>query len=51
MRLALTAIGFWKILAGNVLAMAAMLGYFETRHRGWWSRFRERWEVMQLRRN
>ena len=38
-------------LAGNVLAMAAMLGYFETRHRGWWSRFRERWEVLQLRRN
>jgi hypothetical protein len=48
---ALTALGFWKILAGNVLAMAAMLGYFETRHRGWWSRFRERWEVLQLRRN
>ncbi len=44
-------LGFWKILAGNVLAMAAMLGYFETRHRGWWSRFRERWEVLQLRRN
>ena len=32
---ALTALGFWKILAGNVLAMVAMLGYFETRHRGW----------------
>ena len=48
---ALTALGFWKILAGNVLAMAAMLGYFETRHRGWWSRFRDRWEVLQLRRN
>jgi hypothetical protein len=48
---ALTALGFWKILAGNVLAMIAMLGYFETRHRGWWSRFRERWEVLQLRRN
>ena len=48
---ALTALGFWKILGGNVLAMAAMLGYFETRHRGWWSRFRERWEVLQLRRN
>jgi hypothetical protein len=48
---ALAELGFWKILAGNVLAMAAMLGYFETRHRGWWSRFRERWEVLQLRRN
>jgi hypothetical protein len=48
---ALTALGFWKILAGNVLAMIAMLGYFETRHRGWLSRFRERWEVLQLRRN
>ena len=47
---ALTALGFWKILAGNVLAMIAMLGYFETRHRGWLSRFRERWEVLQLRR-
>jgi hypothetical protein len=48
---ALAALGFWKILAGNILAMAAMLGYFETRHRGWWGRFRERWEVLQLRRN
>lgn len=48
---ALAALGFWKILAGNVLAMLAMLGYFETRHRGWMSRFRERWEVLQLRRN
>jgi hypothetical protein len=48
---ALAALGFWKILAGNVLAMVAMLGYFETRHRGWMSRLRERWEVLQLRRN
>jgi hypothetical protein len=48
---ALTALGFWKILAGNVLAIIAMLGFFETRHRGWWSRFRDRWEVLQLRRN
>jgi hypothetical protein len=48
---ALAELGFWKILAGNVLAMVAMLSYFETRHRGWWSRFRERWEVLQLRRN
>jgi len=48
---ALAELGFWKILAGNVLAMAAMLGYFETRHRGWWARFRERWEVLQLRRD
>ncbi|HVB79470.1 MAG TPA: hypothetical protein VNE82_05890 [Candidatus Binataceae bacterium] len=48
---ALTALGFWKILAGNVLAMIAMLSYFETRHRGWLSRFRDRWEVLQLRRN
>jgi hypothetical protein len=48
---ALAALGFWKILAGNVMAMIAMLGYFETRHRGWLARFRERWEVLQLRRN
>jgi len=48
---ALAALGFWKILAGNVLAMVAMLGYFETRHRGWLARFRDRWEVLQLRRN
>ncbi len=48
---ALTALGFWKILAGNVLAMVAMLSYFETRHRGWLARFRDRWEVLQLRRN
>jgi hypothetical protein len=48
---ALTALGFWKILAGNVLAMIAMLSYFETRHRGWLARFRERWEVLQLRRS
>ena len=48
---ALTALGFWKILAGNVLAMIAMLSYFETHHRGWMARFRDRWEVLQLRRN
>lgn len=48
---ALTALGFWKILAGNVLAMIAMLSYFATRHRGWLERFRNRWEVLQLRRN
>ena len=44
---ALAALGFWKILVGNVLAMIAMLGYFETRHRGWLSRLRERWGVLQ----
>jgi hypothetical protein len=48
---ALAALGFWKILAGNVLAMASMLAFFETRHRGWLARFRERWEVLQLRRS
>jgi hypothetical protein len=48
---ALATLGFWKLLTGNVLAIVAMLGYFETRHRGWMSRFRERWEVLQLRRN
>lgn len=48
---ALDALGFWKILAGNVLAMIAMLIYFETQHRGWMPRLRERWEVLQLRRN
>ncbi len=48
---ALTALGFWKILVGNVLAIVAMLSYFETRHRGWLARFRDRWEVLQLRRN
>lgn len=47
---AIAALGFWKILAGNVLAMVAMLIYFETRHRGWLARFRERWEVLQLKR-
>ncbi|HLK86644.1 MAG TPA: hypothetical protein VKT27_09060 [Candidatus Binataceae bacterium] len=48
---ALAAIGFWRILVGNVLAIAAMLAYFETRHRGWLPRFRERWDVLQLRRS
>jgi hypothetical protein len=47
---AIAALGFWKILAGNVLAMIAMLAYFETRHRGWLPRLRERWEVLQLKR-
>jgi len=47
---AIAALGFWKILAGNVLAMVAMLIYFETHHRGWLARFRERWEVLQLKR-
>lgn len=48
---ALATLGFWKILAGNVLAMIAMLAYFETAHRGWMPRMRERWDVLQLRRN
>jgi hypothetical protein len=47
---ALQALGFWKILIGNVIAIIAMLGYFSTRHRGWVPRLRERWEVMQPRR-
>ena len=48
---ALAAIGFWRILVGNVLAIVAMLAYFETQHRGWLPRFRERWDVLQLRRS
>ncbi|MGH7914146.1 MAG: hypothetical protein ACREPW_05790 [Candidatus Binataceae bacterium] len=48
---ALATLGFWKILAGNVMAMIAMLAYFETAHRGWMPRLRERWDVLQLRRN
>jgi hypothetical protein len=47
---ALTALGFWKILAGNVLAVIAMLGFFQSRHRRWLPRLRERWKAVQLRR-
>jgi hypothetical protein len=47
---ALAALGFWRILAGNVMAIAAMLAWFETQHRGWLPRMFERWEVLQLRR-
>jgi hypothetical protein len=48
---ALAAIGFWRSLVSNVLAIVAMLAYFETQHRGWLPRFRERWDVLQLRRS
>jgi hypothetical protein len=47
---ALAAVGFWRILIGNVMAIAGMLAWFETQHRGWLSRMSERWEVLQLRR-
>ncbi len=46
-RAALDALGFWKILAGNVVAIAAMLVYFGRRHRGWMPRLMERWESLQ----
>ncbi|HZO82214.1 MAG TPA: hypothetical protein VFB33_11025 [Candidatus Binataceae bacterium] len=46
-RAALDALGFWKILAGNVVAIAAMLVYFSRRHRGWIPRLLERWESLQ----
>jgi hypothetical protein len=47
----LAAVGFWRILVGNVMAIVAMLAWFETQHRGWLPRMFERWEVLQLRRN
>jgi hypothetical protein len=48
---AIAALGFWKILAGNLLAMIAMLSYFQTRHRGWLRRLHERWKVVQQKRD
>ena len=47
---ALQALGFWKILAGNVMAMVAMIVYFGTQHRGWMPRLRERWAMLELKR-
>jgi hypothetical protein len=44
---ALEELGFWKILTGNVLAIAGMLVYFGRRHRGWMPRLIERWESLQ----
>lgn len=46
-RAALDALGFWKILAGNVVAILAMLFYFGRRHRGWMPRLVQRWESLQ----
>jgi len=37
------ALGWWTILAGNLLAVIAMLVYFRARHVGLGARFQERW--------
>lgn len=47
----LAAIFLLAIFEISCLAMIAMLSYFETRHRGWMPRLRERWAVPQPRRS
>jgi len=47
---ALQALGFWKILAGNIMAILAMIFYFARQHRGWMPRLRERWAMLELKR-
>ncbi len=43
----LSELGWWKIIAGNVLALAAMAAYFAPHHRGMIARLKERWGLLE----
>ncbi|HUO05225.1 MAG TPA: hypothetical protein VMU16_08515 [Candidatus Binataceae bacterium] len=43
---ALEALGWWKIVTGNILALAAMGAFFIGRHRGLHIRLVERWAML-----
>jgi hypothetical protein len=44
---ALEILGWWKIVAGNILALVAMTTYFIRSHRGLGSRVVERWATLE----
>jgi hypothetical protein len=43
---ALEALGWWKIVAGNILALIAMATYFIRGHRGLGVKLVERWAML-----
>ena len=43
---ALEALGWWKIVAGNILALIAMATYFIRSHRGLGVKLVERWAML-----
>jgi hypothetical protein len=43
---ALEALGWWKIVAGNILALIAMTTYFIRSHRGLGIKLVERWAML-----
>ncbi len=43
---ALEVLGWWKIIAGNILALIAMTTYFLSRHRGLHIKVVERWAML-----
>src|SRR5262249_20201117 len=43
---ALEVLGWWKIIAGNILALIAMTAYFIRFHRGLAVKLVERWEML-----
>lgn len=44
---ALEALGWWKIVAGNILALIAMATYFMRNHRGLGVKLVERWAMLE----
>jgi hypothetical protein len=44
---ALEVLGWWKIIAGNILALTAMIAYFIRTHRGLHIKLVERWAMLE----
>jgi hypothetical protein len=44
----LDALGWWKIVLGNILALTAMAGFFMVSHRGLHARLIQRWATLDL---
>jgi len=43
-----SALGWWKIVAGNILALLAMTAYFLRGHRGLRLKLVERWATLDM---
>jgi len=44
---AIEEIGWWNVIGGNVLALAAIIGFYEWQHPRVVPRFVERWDIMR----
>jgi uncharacterized membrane protein len=44
----LQALGWWKIVLGNILALTGMAAFFMTRHRDLHLRLFERWATLDM---